>query len=224
MAYDPLLREGFAIAPNVLSARECEDVLRLVAGGVKSLAGVRSLLAVDWCQRLATHLRSHPEIASFVPAGYVAAQCTYFEKSSIRNWLVAVHQDLSIPVAERKSAACLGGWSEKEGTLFVQAPVELLERLVAVRVHLDSCGESDGPLQVVPGTHAIGRIGPEEAASIRHAKHMVSCTVNAGDAIVMRPLLLHASSKSSGTSLRRVLHFLFGPRDLPHGLRWRHAI
>jgi hypothetical protein len=40
----------------------------------------------------------------------------------------------------------------------------------------------------------------------------------------MRPLLLHASSKASGSSLRRVLHFLFGPRDLPHGLRWQHAI
>jgi hypothetical protein len=25
----------------------------------------------------------------------------YFEKSSSRNWLVSVHQDLSIPVAER---------------------------------------------------------------------------------------------------------------------------
>jgi hypothetical protein len=40
----------------------------------------------------------------------------------------------------------------------------------------------------------------------------------------MRPLLLHASSKGSGTSARRVLHFVFGPRQLPHGLAWELAV
>ena len=38
--------------------------------------------------------------------------------------------------------------------------------------------------------------------------------------MLMRPLLLHASSKTAGTSRRRVLHFLFGPRELAFGLVW----
>lgn len=38
--------------------------------------------------------------------------------------------------------------------------------------------------------------------------------------MAMRPLLLHASSKATGTSWRRVLHFVFGPAALPHGLAW----
>jgi hypothetical protein len=42
-------------------------------------------------------------------------------------------------------------------------------------------------------------------------------------AMLMQPLLLHASSKATGTSRRRVLHFLFGPPALPCGLAWPHA-
>ncbi|WP_182990142.1 hypothetical protein [Massilia sp. Se16.2.3] len=40
----------------------------------------------------------------------------------------------------------------------------------------------------------------------------------------MRPLVLHASSKASGTSLRRVLHIVFGPPALPYGLRWQQPV
>jgi hypothetical protein len=41
--------------------------------------------------------------------------------------------------------------------------------------------------------------------------------------LVMRPLVLHASSKATGTSKRRVLHILFGPPELPYGLEWAYA-
>lgn len=36
----------------------------------------------------------------------------------------------------------------------------------------------------------------------------------------MRPLLVHASRKASLDTVRRVLHVLFGPPVLAHGLRW----
>ncbi len=127
-------------------------------------------------------------------------------------------------VAERVSSPALRGWSEKEGSLFVQAPPGVLEQLVAVRVHLDGCAAQDGPLRVIPGTHTLGRIEPEAAAAIRGAATEVVCHAKRGEALVLRPLLLHASSKAAGTSRRRVLHYLFGPRQLPHGLRWQHAV
>jgi hypothetical protein len=38
--------------------------------------------------------------------------------------------------------------------------------------------------------------------------------------MLMKPLLLHASSKVSIDSGRRVLHFVFAPAELPGGLRW----
>jgi ectoine hydroxylase-related dioxygenase (phytanoyl-CoA dioxygenase family) len=219
-----LATDGFAIVPGVLAAAECERLAANVASAVSAGAGSRRLLTQDWCRTLAQHLRGSEKLAGLVPALYVAAQCTYFSKSSSHNWLVPMHQDLSIPVAERVSAPVLRGWSEKEGELFVQPPVEVLERLIAVRIHLDPCTEADGPLQVVPRSHESGAIALNEAAEVRRSRGSVACTLNSGDALVLRPLLLHASSKASGSSMRRVLHFLFGPPELPHGLRWLHAV
>jgi ectoine hydroxylase-related dioxygenase (phytanoyl-CoA dioxygenase family) len=100
----------------------------------------------------------------------------------------------------------------------------VLESLIAVRIHLDACTAADGPLQVVPRSHVCGAIAPGAAAELRAAQGAVTCTVDLGDALVLRPLLLHASSKATGSSMRRVLHFLFGPPELPYGLRWQHAV
>jgi len=40
----------------------------------------------------------------------------------------------------------------------------------------------------------------------------------------MKPLILHASSKATSAARRRVLHFVYGPKVLPFGLQWKHAI
>jgi ectoine hydroxylase-related dioxygenase (phytanoyl-CoA dioxygenase family) len=116
----------------------------------------------------------------------------------------------------------LKGWSRKEGCLLVQAPVSLLEQLVAVRLHLDPCGADDGALRVVPGSHRDGRTDSEDREADGRAE--IVCDLETGGALVMRPLLLHSSRKATGASRRRVLHFLFGPRELPYGLRWAAVV
>lgn len=212
------------MVPRVLTESECESLIALTGPAAPDSPGTRNLLLLDWCRGLADRLRRHAGLASLISADSVAVQCTYFEKSVSRNWLVPVHQDLSIPVAARVSSPELRVWSEKEGNLFVQPPVEVLQKLVAVRVHLDRCSHEDGPLQVVPGTHRQGLIEPRRASRLRHQGPVVACTMERGDVLVLRPLLLHASSKASGTSLRRVLHFLFGPPELPLGLSWHGSL
>ena len=214
---------GFALIPNVLSAAECASIAARIQPDAAS-AGTRCLLPQAWCAALASRLRQHPALSSLIPADHVAVQCTYFEKSAARNWLVPIHQDLSIPVARRVDEPSLRGWSDKEGALDVPAPAELLAQLVAVRLHLDVCGRDDGAVRVVPGSHRQGLISPEAAVLARSATDEVICEAAPGDALVMRPLLLHASSKATGRSRRRVLHFLFGPPVLPHGLAWRQAV
>lgn len=216
--------QGFALLPQVLSAAECESAASRIAAVSADSAGTRSLLPQAWCQALAQKIRRHPSLAPLVPADFAAVQCTFFEKSTARNWLVPVHQDLSIPVAIRVEHAGLSGWSEKEGSLYVQPPAELLRQLVAVRLHIDACGAEDGPLRVVPGSHLHGKMEAQAAAAARYAQVEVVCTAGQGSAMAMRPLLLHSSSKSTGGSRRRVLHFLFGPRILPFGLQWQHAV
>lgn len=219
MKQDQFASDGYVVVPGVLTPAYCARLAASVAVGAGA-AGSRSLLAHDWCAALAIELRRHPALRGLIPADHVAVQCNYFEKSASCNWLVPLHQDLSIPVAQRVDAAGLRGWSEKEGELFVQVPSELLGQLIALRLHLDPCGADDGPLKVVPGSHAAGRM-PPGAVPDRPA---LAIEAGVGDVLLMRPLLLHASSKSAGSSRRRVLHLVFGPPALPHGLRWRHAI
>jgi len=214
---------GFQIVDTILTSDECDAVGAEVARCSSRSGGTRSLLEERWCLALAHRLRTHPALSVCLPHDYVATQCTFFEKTTSKNWLVPVHQDLSISVQARVEAPCLTGWSEKEGSLFVHAPTEELERLVAVRLHIDPCNEQDGPLKVVPGTHGLGVIGPAAAVELRRSGAEVPCVAAKGSALVMRPLLLHSSSKASGSGRRRVLHFLYGPRELPYGLAWRIA-
>lgn len=219
MKADVFAENGFALVPEVFSVGECGAIagkLALDAG----TSGTRCLLQQAWCAVLAQRLRQHTVLSNLIGPKLVAVQCTYFEKSAERNWLVAIHQDLSIPVAEHVDAPELRGWSEKEGTLFVQPPTAVLEQLVAIRLHLDVCSMEDGPLRVVPGSHLAGRIDASEALCMRDAEADIACPAERGDVLVLRPLVLHASSKSRGSSRRRVLHFVYGPRELPHGLQW----
>ncbi|MES2016855.1 MAG: phytanoyl-CoA dioxygenase family protein [Pseudomonadota bacterium] len=210
--------------PAVLSDDECATAASQVQLAGPGSGGTRCLLSQPWCVALAAHLRAHSALSGLIAPESVAVQCNYFEKSTDRNWLVPIHQDLSIPVAARVLDPALRGWSEKEGMLFVRAPLEVLEQLVAVRIHLDDCGADDGPLRVVPGSHRLGVIAPVDAGVLREAAGETVCLAQMGAALVLRPLLLHASSKGKGNGRRRILHFVFGPRELPYGLNWNAAV
>jgi len=114
-----LATEGFALVPNLLSEAECDQVAQALVATETSGAGSRRLLQQAWCAALAHKVMSHPEVRRALPARTQAIQCTFFEKSAAKNWLVPIHQDLSIPVAGRVDHPALTGWSEKEGAVFV---------------------------------------------------------------------------------------------------------
>jgi hypothetical protein len=220
---DRFASDGFVLLPALLDRAECDAILAqlIPASGA---VGSRSLLPQAWCHRLAERLRQHSALAGIIPAGHIAVQCTYFEKTTGQNWLVPIHQDLSIPVARHVANSELKGWSDKEGSLFVQAPDALLAQLVALRLHLDACGAEDGPLRVVPGSHRAGRVTAEMARTLRGRAGELACLAGRGDLLALRPLLLHASSKSGGSGRRRVLHFLFGPGEIGYGLQWPELV
>jgi len=184
---------GFVLVSEALEAGECEAVANRVGLADAPSGGTRGLLSQDGCVALAKKLRTHPTIALLVLPDFIAVQCTYFEKSASRNWLVPIHQDLSIPVAEHVDSSDLHGWSEKEDVLFVQAPIATLEQLIIVRLHLDPCRLTDGPLRVVPGSHVRGRITPEAALIEKRSSGEVTCVADPGDVLAMSPLLLHTA-------------------------------
>jgi hypothetical protein len=216
-------KSGYFVIPGVIDT-VLNRRLGAFLGGIASGAGSRRLLDEAWCAHLAGALRGDARIRSLLPRNAVAVQCTLFDKSPTKNWLVALHQDLSIAVKERVESPECSGWTEKEGHLYVQPPVSVLERLVAVRVHVDDCPAENGALRVVPHSHMEGRVDLSQAEALRQRHGETVVPVAQGGVLVMRPLLLHASSKATSLTPRRVLHFVFGPPKLPLGLEWRWGI
>ncbi|MFG6413528.1 phytanoyl-CoA dioxygenase family protein [Roseateles sp. DC23W] len=218
---DDALPEGYLLVPGLLSLEQRQVLIDQLGALPAGTAGERELLDRPWCQALARRLTDHPALRLQLPADAVAVQCTLFEKSTERNWLVFLHQDLVIPVAERVTHPALTVWSVKGGRHFVLAPPHLLARMTALRLHLDDATAADGGLRFVPGSHQAGVLDDAGALHWRHQAGEVAVDARAGDALLMRPLVLHASSKATTTvGRRRVLHFLFGPAALPYGLRW----
>jgi hypothetical protein len=223
MLHTTLAEAGWLRVPSGLP-RATLDALPVDAALDASDAGSRSLLTEIWCSGLVAPLRSGLQSLGLIPDDAVAVQCTLFRKTPDCNWKVPYHQDLSIPVAEFVEHPALSGWSVKEDGRYVQAPSDLLDGLLAARLHLDPCDNDDGALRVVPGSHRLGRLNPERIAAMDKRRDEVVCTADVGDLLLMRPLLLHASSKAGRPSGRRVLHFLFAPRHPGRGLRWRIAV
>ncbi len=156
-------------------------------------------------------------LAELFPAGCHLTKAIYFDKPAGSNWLVAWHQDLMINVAQRADQPGFGPWTAKAGWVAVQPPVSFLENTVTLR--LDDCDATNGALKVVSGSHRQGVVPAKSIAS--QAATPFVCAVPAGGAMLMKPLLLHASSRSTSARPRRVIHLEFSGEELPAGLAWR---
>lgn len=217
---------GFAVIPDVLPEWEVHVLLAAIeaAGGEAGWAGkggVRHLLdRVPRVRELAESTRIRGLVEPVLGEQAFAARGILFDKTARANWKVPWHQDLTIAVQERIEVAGFGPWTVKDGVPHVQPPTKILENMLAVRIHLDACGEENGPVRVIPGTHARGRLSAAQIQSIQEAEAGVSCRVGQGGVLLMRPLLLHASSSAMAPGHRRVIHLEFAACSLPGGLHW----
>jgi hypothetical protein len=186
--------------------------------------GIRNLLDVPIVHELALSppLRSMAE--AVLGNGCVAVRGLFFDKTPEANWKVAWHQDVTIAVKEKIEAPGYGPWSEKAGVVHVQPPAEVLEHMVAIRVHLDPCGPENGPVRVLPGSHRSGKLDPGQIAEMRERIKPAECLVERGGILAFRPLLLHASSPALRPERRRIVHLEFASRRLPGGLSWRWMV
>ena len=204
--------EGFTIISDVFIPSEINTIERRIKKVLDDGVGTRNMLKLEWIRSLSDKLKHSPSIGKYLPTDSVSVQCTYFNKDKNTNWYVTPHRDLSIPVRKKIDSDAWTGWSVKEGVTFGQPPKSVLENLLIVRIHLELNNSENGALEVVPGSH-----NSEDNNGER-----IICEVPKGGALVMRPLLIHASSKLRiGT--RRVLHFVFGPAKLPDQAEWAYG-
>ncbi len=154
------------------------------------------------------------------PASAFAFKATLFDKHSEQNWLVAWHQDVTIPVAAKHDVPGWTAWSVKDGVDYVCPVDRVLRAVVALRIHLDDCHAENGPLRVLRGSHVLGHVPQSKVAGMADSFETDIIEGDAGSAVFMKPLLIHASSKATVDARRRVLQFEFAAIDLPVPLAW----
>jgi len=201
----PSSEDGYWIQQNVISHGECDALIAALSDARRSRAGARHLMNNPAVAELAADRRLLAVAESTLGVA-VPYRATLFEKSGKANWLVPWHQDTALPLESSFDATGWGPWSEKEGTLYAHGPAWALSRVIALRLHIDASTKENGPLRVIPGSHAAGVLTGERVLNYVRTHDEMECTVPKGGALAMRPLLIHASSKAQTSSPRRVLH------------------
>jgi len=200
--------DGFAIIPEVLSSLEVGDLVEGLswAAGRRSRAGIRHALELTFVAELARRPKLLESARAVLGPAAFPFHATLFDKSSRSNWLVAWHQDTALPVRECREVEGWGPWSVKEGVVYVHAPATALSQVLALRVHVDDSTAVNGPLRLLPSTHTLGVLNDDRIHELSTSIAPVEGVVPAGGVLAMRPLLVHASSKSKADRERRVLH------------------
>ena len=219
------LSNGFALVPDVLDEATIRFLIESLAPlQVQSAAGVRNLLDVPAIVGLARSPSIRALVEPILGPHCFAVRGIYFDKTPGANWKVPYHQDLSIAVQERHETEEFGPWSVKAGVVHVQPPTEILETMVTLRLHLDDCDENNGALRVIENTHDLGQLSASQIVRQREIGTEIACCCARGGALLMRPLLLHASSPARSPRHRRVVHLEWAARELPGLLNWRDRI
>ncbi|SHM05482.1 phytanoyl-CoA dioxygenase family protein [Hymenobacter psychrotolerans] len=228
-----LAESGYATLPGIFSTEEVAQLLQTIESAETSSANFRRSQNVFAIRNLLgeiPQLREQlltPGLRKVLAALFPGAtphltKAIYFDKPAGSNWLVAWHQDVMIAVNKRREIAKYGPWSTKGGETTVLPPREILEGIITLRLHLDDCDATNGALRVVPGSHRHGVISNEQHPDF--TPHALTCAVPAGGLMLMQPLTLHASNRSTSRQPRRVIHLEFSAAELPAGLEWRERL
>ena len=199
---------GFAIIPEVLSQKDIAGILNHLKDATlqRSRAGVRHAFDSVGIARFAEDPRLLTVAQQILGLSAFPFRATLFDKSPAANWLVVWHQDTALPIRKRNETPGWGPWSVKEGVTYAHAPADALSQILALRVHLDDSTAQNGPLRVLPATHNRGVLGDDAMHDLAAQITPMDCLVGCGGVLAMRPLLVHASSKSQDPAPRRVLH------------------
>ncbi|MGL5891541.1 MAG: phytanoyl-CoA dioxygenase family protein [Bacteroidia bacterium] len=227
-----LAEHGFAILPAQLSNAEISLLNAAVDRFRQSNINTRRISEVFAIRNL---LQTIPELTAilsnasvlklaeeFVGSKSCIIRSIYFSKPAAANWVVPWHQDLTVNLKERTNSEGFSKWAVKDKQLTAKAPAELLSKILTLRIHLDDCDETNGALKVIPGSHIHGELKTDEylKTELHRAE---TCSVISGGIMLMRPLLLHASTRSSGSE-RRVIHLEFIADELAGNISWSERI
>ena len=219
--------DGFAILPAIYSQAEVAEILaqleaaiakHKVEGPLRATSGTiyaaRNILVL-WPR--VKEIWKQPAILNCLRQvlghEFGLVRVLYFDKPPGQSWALPWHKDTTISVRDnRLPSSYFSKPTTKGGIPHVQAPHPLLEKMLTLRIHLDDVTETNGPLKVMAGSHR----GVESNV-------VVAIFGEAGDVLLMRPLVSHCSNGSHPKTNchRRILHLEFaGTPLLPDEYEW----
>jgi ectoine hydroxylase-related dioxygenase (phytanoyl-CoA dioxygenase family) len=216
--------KGFSITPQLYSGSELGFIKELFDKNASFsenvlVYSIRKLLKT--IPELSTLLFNKNLIELINELGgpdYFLTKSIYFDKPENSNWFVSYHQDLSISVSDKFEIDGYKNWTVKKNQFGVQPPIEVLEKTITLRIHLDNTDQSNGALKVILNSHKKGitRFEKEWAEQEEEA----ICNVREGAVMLMKPLTFHASKRSQSGNRRRVIHLEFCNQELESPLVW----
>jgi hypothetical protein len=230
---EQLDKDGFCFLHDVLAPKEVATALAewaeitrvnattdAVLGGESGPAyGARNLLEM-W-PRVTELVRAsalNGALRAALGSGAGVVRALYFDKPPGHSWALPWHKDYSLAVRAHGRAGAFTKPTVKAGVPHVVAPRGVLDRMVTARVHLDDMTPENGPLRVIPGSHRAyhQKDDPPREAVTLHCR--------AGDVLLMRPLVTHASghSKTDAGLHRRIVHLeCAADAELADGYAWK---
>ena len=223
--------EGFAIIEAIYSDSEVEKIISEIEKVTQATTDNATFRKSDDLFAIRQFHKEIPETLPYVfnhnllefiktnfGQNYFITKTIYFDKPEKSNWFVSYHQDLTISVNKKIEVDHFENWTIKQNQFAVQPPKEILENNFTVRIHLDRTTKDNGALKVLNASHKKG-ISRVENINLNEEIETI-CEVEKGGIMIMKPLLFHASNKTTNNKRRRVIHIEFSNQILPNELEW----
>ena len=229
---DELLEFGFTTINEIYSSDEVDQILVTIDNVDKTnetfrnsedLFAIRQFLKeVPESLRYIFNENLKSIIRHIFGDNFFVVKSIYFDKPETSNWYVSYHQDLTISVDKKLDLIGFGPWTVKQNQFSVQPPLDILDNIFTIRIHLDKTNENNGALKVISGSHLKNIYRPETIDWTMESE--IICNVDKGGVMIMKPLLLHSSNRTTNNQKRRVIHIEFSNKELPANLNWAERL
>ncbi|MBE8725652.1 phytanoyl-CoA dioxygenase family protein [Flavobacterium hungaricum] len=228
-------KEGFSIINNVFTENEIENIISLIENKTANNPENSTFRKSEDLFAIRQFHKEIPETLPFIfnenlqhiitstfGEGFFITKSIYFDKPEKSNWFVAYHQDLTISVDKKIEINDFHNWTVKQNQFAVQPSTEILENNFTIRIHIDKTTKDNGALKVINNSHSKGVLRIENL-DFENEKETI-CEVEKGGIMIMKPLLFHASNKTTNNERRRVIHIEFSRQELPLGIEWSEKL
>ncbi|AGC77011.1 phytanoyl-CoA dioxygenase PhyH [Nonlabens dokdonensis] len=223
-----LEENGYSVVGELYSKNEIRQIIKCLENvehnkngflKTKDLFAIRQLINnVPELSPLLFNANFLELLSDISDSQYFLTKAIYFDKPSESNWFVPYHQDLSISVDKKIDLENYNYWTFKKGQYGVQPPIKILEDTITIRIHLDDTDKNNGALKIIPKSHLNGITRAD--SKNWNLENEIICDVKRGGAMLMKPLTLHASNRTTNGKQRRVIHLELNKHKLDEPLKW----